>query len=181
MKGGSHTGISLVIPYLSRSAYTAVFPPTGCSLPKAWPRRARRLWQWTGSWTWQRAAPRFLRQPEIAQLVMAALRDGDRKFHRYQLHAFVVMPNHVHLLVTPSVIATRWLGPLKGLTSYQANELLGTHGRAYWQDKSYDHLVRSDVEFERVRVYIERNPITAGLVTAPERFRWSSASGRDAA
>jgi REP element-mobilizing transposase RayT len=127
------------------------------------------------------SGPRFLRQPEIAELVMAALGDGDLKFRRYQLHAFVVMPNHVHLLVTPSVIATRWLGPLKGFTSYQANGLLGSHGSAFWQDESYDHLVRSDVEFERVRVYIERNPVTAGLVTTPERFRWSSASGKDAA
>jgi putative DNA methylase len=127
------------------------------------------------------SGPQFLRQSEIAELVMAALRDGECKFHRYQLHAFVVMPNHVHLLVTPSVIATRWLGPLKGFTSYQANELLGTHGSAFWQDESYDHLVRSGVEFERVRVYIERNPVTAGLAAAPERFRWSSASGKDAA
>jgi hypothetical protein len=84
------------------------------------------------------------------------------------------------MLVTPSVVATRWLGPLKGFTSYQANELLGTHGRAFWQDESYDHLVRDGAEFERVRAYIEQNPVTAGLVIDAERFQWSSA-GRDAA
>jgi hypothetical protein len=91
------------------------------------------------------------------------------------VHAFVVMPNHVHMLVTPSVVATRWLGPLKGFTSYQANELLGTLGRPSWQDESYDHLVRDGVEFERIRVYIQQNPVTAGLVIAAERFQWSSA------
>ena len=85
------------------------------------------------------------------------------------------MPNHVHMLVTPSVVATQWLGPLKGFTSHRANELLGTQGKAFWQDESYDHLVRSKVEFERIRGYIEENPVKAGLVDAAERFPWSSA------
>src|SRR5579871_6857020 len=61
--------------------------------------------------------PLFLRRPEIAEMVVAAIRDGDRRFHRYELHAFVVMANHVHMLVTPKVSSTRWLGPLKGFTS----------------------------------------------------------------
>ena len=78
---------------------------------------------------------------------MSALRDGDSQFHRYELHAFVVMPNYVHLLVTPKVVAIRWLGPLKGFTSHQANEVLGANGKAFWQDESYAHLVRSDAEF----------------------------------
>jgi REP element-mobilizing transposase RayT len=84
------------------------------------------------------------------------------------------MPNHVHILVTPSVVATRWLGPLKGFTSYQANKLLGTHGTAFWQDESYDHLVRNQVEFARIQASIERNPVSAGLVVAAEQYRWSS-------
>ena len=73
--------------------------------------------------------PLYLRRPEIADLVVAAFHDGELKFHRYQLHAYVVMPNHVHLLVTPKVVATRWLAPLKGFTAYRANELLGNHGQ----------------------------------------------------
>ena len=127
------------------------------------------------------SGPLFLRRPEIARLVVAALRDGDCHFHRYQLHAFVVMANHVHMLVTPQVVSTRWLGPLKGYTSHQANELLGTHGTAFWQDESYDHLVRSNLEFERIRGYIERNPVSAGLVDSAELFPWSSASNIQAA
>ena len=121
------------------------------------------------------SGPLYLRRPEIAELVMAAVQYGDRRLHRYELHAFVLMPNHVHLLVTPTVVATRWLGPLKGLTSHEANELLGTHGKAFWQDESYDHVVRSSAEFERIRAYIEQNPVTAGLVAEAQAFRWSSA------
>jgi hypothetical protein len=69
--------------------------------------------------------PAFLQQPEIARLVMQALHDGPFRFHRYQLHAFVVMPNHVHLLVSPGVTSRQWLGPLKGFTGHHANRILG--------------------------------------------------------
>ncbi len=120
--------------------------------------------------------PLFLRRPEIAEMVVAAIRDGDRRFHRYELHAFVVMANHVHMLVTPRVISTKWLGPLKGFTSHQANRVMGAHGKPVWQDESYDHLVPSGIEFDRIRAYIELNPVKAGIVSAPELFPWSSAA-----
>src|SRR5262249_46542257 len=84
--------------------------------------------------------PLHLRRPEIAALVIEALKDGDQRFHRYHLHAFVVMPNYVHLLVTPKVVATKWLAPLKGFTAYRANQALRSHGRPFWQDESYDRL-----------------------------------------
>jgi REP element-mobilizing transposase RayT len=118
--------------------------------------------------------PLYLRMSAIAALVVACLRDGEERFHRYQMHSFVVMPNHVHLLATPQVAATRWLGPLKGFTAHEANRILGRNG-PFWQDESYDHLVRSDAEFERIREYIEGNPVKAGLVTAAENWQWSSA------
>ncbi|MGA2742936.1 MAG: transposase [Bryobacteraceae bacterium] len=120
------------------------------------------------------AGPSFLRRPEIAKMVVAALRHGDCELHRYQLHTFVVMPNHVHLLATPHVLAAKWLGPLKGFTGYQANLLLGTHG-PFWQEESFDRLIRSDAQFDRIRDYIEQNPVKAGLATLPERYPWSSA------
>jgi len=46
------------------------------------------------------SGPAFLQRPEIARLVLGSLRDGQIRFHRYELHAFVIMPNHVHLLAT---------------------------------------------------------------------------------
>ena len=122
------------------------------------------------------AGPLYLGRPEIAEIVMGAVQDGDRVFHRYQLHAFVVMPNHVHMLVTPNVVARRWLAPLKGVTAHHANQLLGGHGKAFWQDESYDHLVRSAAEVDRIWAYIERNPVSAGLVAEPAQYPWSSAA-----
>ena len=124
------------------------------------------------------SGPVHLRRREIAELVVEALQDGHHKFQRYQLHAFVIMPNHVHLLVTPKVMAGRWLAPLKGFTAHRANELLGCHGQAFWQDESYDHLVRSPAEFDRSREYIEQNPVSAGLVVDAEEYPWSSATSR---
>ena len=54
-------------------------------------------------------------------------------------------------------------------------------GGPFWQDESYDHLVKSGEEFVRIRKYIEYNPVTAGLVATAEQFRWSSASQTEAA
>jgi putative DNA methylase len=119
--------------------------------------------------------PVFLRQHEIAQIVVDAILDGQDRFHRYELHAFVVMPNHVHLLVTPLFIARQWLGPLKGFTGHQANRVLSRHA-PFWQQESYDHLVRDQEQFRRIRNYIENNPVKAGLVQSAELFPWSSAS-----
>ena len=78
------------------------------------------------------------------------------------------MPNHVHLLVTPHVVAAND-GP-EEFTSHQANRILGLEGWPFWQDKSYDRVVRSELEFERIRDYIEQNPVTAGLARQPISF-----------
>jgi len=124
-----------------------------------------------------RTGPLHLRHPEIAGMVIRALYDGEKRFERYHLHSFVVMPNHVHLLVTPLVRAREWLGPLKGFTGHRANRILGRPRGPFWQDESYDHLIRNDHEFARVQRYIESNPVKAGLVASAKEFRWSSAAG----
>jgi REP element-mobilizing transposase RayT len=146
-----------------------VFPPEQLTSGKAFVAVDRLLDR-------ARSGPFFLRLPEIASLVVAAIHDGEQRFGRYDLHSFVVMPNHVHLLVTPHVVAPKWLGPLKGFTAYSANQLLGRVGTPFWQDERYDHLVRSDLELERIRAYIEQNPVTAGLAASAAQFRWSSAA-----
>jgi REP element-mobilizing transposase RayT len=129
-----------------------------------------------------RTGPVYLRQPEIARMVMAAILDGDIRFHRYSLHSFVIMPNHVHMLVTPRVAAREWLRSLKGFTGHEACRILGLVRTPFWQEESYDHVVRSDTEFLRIRRYIEWNPVKAGLVESPETWIWSSsAPGRSPA
>jgi putative DNA methylase len=121
-----------------------------------------------------RSGPTFLRQPEVAQLVLASIDYGASIGH-YQLHAFVIMPNHVHLLITPHVLASKLLGSLKGATARRANLLLRRAGQPFWQDESYDRLVRDGEEFRRIQRYIEYNPVAAGLVARAEEYVWSSA------
>jgi putative transposase len=128
-----------------------------------------------------RRGPFFLGQPEIASMFIRALFDGQHRFERYEVHAFVVMPNHVHLLVTPLVPARVWLGSLKGFTGHEAIRILGLRNVPFWQDENYDHIVRNDEECARVRRYIEWNPVKAGLAKSPEEFPWSRAPGRSPA
>jgi REP element-mobilizing transposase RayT len=118
------------------------------------------------------AGPFYLRMPEIAGMVVEAIRYRDLR--HYQLHSFVVMPNHVHLLVTPVMEVCKVMQSLKRFTAREGNRILGLTGRPFWQDESYDRLVRDGKEFEGIVNYIEMNPVRAGLAAAPEEFRWSS-------
>jgi putative transposase len=87
----------------------------------------------------------------------------------------VVIPNHVHLLVTPTVALCMLTKSLKGITAKRANAMLARVGSPIWQEESYDHLVRQEGEFDKIRRYIEENPVRAGLVTVASQYRWSSA------
>ena len=98
----------------------------------------------------------------IAQDVAGALSHFDGK--RYQLHAWCVMPNHVHVVVQPlpphelSAILHSW----KSFTAHNALRLLGRSGE-FWQKESYDHLVRDADDLERTIRYVRENPLSAGL------------------
>ena len=111
--------------------------------------------------------------PEVAQMVTGAIRYRNER--TYQLHAFVVMPNHVHLLMTPLEAVSKIMQSLKRFTGREGNRMLALTGQPFWQGESYDRLVRNDTEFDRIVGYIERNPVSAGLAPTPEEFPWSSA------
>jgi putative transposase len=117
----------------------------------------------------------WLKDPSIAEMVARAILIGEVERHFYGLSAWVVMPNHVHLLILPKVppaILMRWL---KGSTARSANRILRRTGHRFWQDESYDHYLRSASQLGKAIAYIEQNPVSAGLVRAPEDWRWSSA------
>jgi len=97
---------------------------------------------------------------------------------RYDLFAFVVMPNHVHVALLPHVPLEKITQGIKGFTSHAINLLQGQRGRVLWLDESFDHWVRTHDKFLRVIRYIEHNPVRAGLCSAPEQWVWSSASWR---
>ena len=121
------------------------------------------------------SGPVYLRQPALAELVVDAIHYNGQVLGQYTLHAFVVMPNHVHVLITPRVPLPTLTKSLKGITAKQANAILGRTGAPFWQKESYDRDVRDEREFERIRFYIERNPLRAGLAQEASQYRWSSA------
>jgi REP element-mobilizing transposase RayT len=121
------------------------------------------------------SGPRWLEVPAVADLVAEAILAGESERRFYELHAWVVMPNHVHMLLCPKEplrVITHWL---KGRTAREANKLLGRTGLPFWRDESWDHYLRMADQIGRTANYIERNPVSAKLAARPEAWRWSSA------
>jgi len=97
---------------------------------------------------------------------------------RIHLHAVVVMPDHVHMLIRPLRDENGWPFPLvdilqcfKGATVHQINKLLAKSG-PLWEEESFDHVLRSDESLKEKCEYIRQNPVVAGLVRVPEEYQW---------
>jgi len=119
----------------------------------------------------------LLSQPRIAELVSQAVRyfDGDR----YDLHAWCVMPNHVHAFLTPKpeMSLPGILHSWKSFTANKANKLLDRHG-SFWQREYFDRFVRDQKHFVAAIEYIENNPVKAGLAVDPTAWPFGSAAFR---
>jgi putative transposase len=120
--------------------------------------------------------PRWLSQPEIADIVKEALQYRDGKV--FDLHAFSSMSNHVHV-VFELPCRSEWysdlhkiMQSLKRHTARQANIILGREG-AFWQDESYDRVMRDNDEYIRTVNYVLENPVKAGLVLKWEEWEWA--------
>ncbi len=129
------------------------------------------------------AGPTWLRQSTITDIVQDALLNRYRQF--YRLWAYAIMPNHVHALLRPKQLSSSpdFFTPLseitkrlKGYTSREANRILERTGTTFWHKESFDHWARDENEFYSIVVYIESNPVKAGLVERPSDWMWSSAA-----
>jgi putative transposase len=116
-----------------------------------------------------------LSHPVAARIVQDAL----VFYHgiRYLLHNWVVMPNHVHMLMTPTpgTSLESILKPLKSFTSLEIHKQLGGQGRL-WQADYFDRLMRDLGHFDRTALYIEWNPVKAKLCTDKTHWPYSSAN-----
>jgi REP element-mobilizing transposase RayT len=95
------------------------------------------------------------------------------------MRAFVVMPDHVHMLFTPRMdeqkepyALAKIMKGIKGASSHSVNKLLERKG-PLWEPESFDRIIRSDEDFEIRLVYIIENPIAAGLAQGPDDYRWA--------
>ena len=108
-----------------------------------------------------------LSNPRLAKVVEGALLHFEEE--RYRLHAWVIMPTHVHVLLTPrcgdsvSDIVHSW----KSFTSKQANRILGKRGQ-FWQEDYFDRYIRDQPHFDATLEYINQNPVKAGLYRNPQ-------------
>jgi putative transposase len=122
------------------------------------------------------SGPTFLKQPQVAAAVVDTLFLAGEKWGLYKLFTWVIMSNHVHVLLQPQKALREVTRAVKNTSAREANLILGRTGLPFWQDESYDHWVRDAQEFERIKRYIEWNPVKAGLVDQVEMWPWSSAS-----
>ena len=130
----------------------------------------------------------YLRNPGVASIVKTKLEELDGDL--YELLAYCIMPNHVHVLFDTSIQivdeAQQFLPEtpadyqqlhqimrrIKGSTAFAANRLLGRTG-TFWRKDSYDRYIRSQRELKNVINYILMNPVKAGLVSNWEEYLWT--------
>ena len=112
----------------------------------------------------------------MAQLLVDVLAENGRK-KRFLLHAFVIMPNHFHLLLTPAeeIALEKALQFIKGGFSYRAKREFHV-AFEIWQASFVNHRIRDAEDYKHHHTYIWENPVRAGLSERPELFAWSSAS-----
>lgn len=126
----------------------------------------------------------WLARDRIAETVIQSLFHHHRNL--YDLHEFVVLPNHVHLLLRPLpkpedaeseeefYALERINQSLKGYTARESNTLLDRTGHSFWQNESYDHWVRDQEEYDNIVQYIQLDPLRSDLVDRPDEWKWSS-------
>lgn len=141
--------------------------------------------------------PKWLGVAAVAALLRRSIYFWHNK--KYDLMAYSIMPNHVHLLVLPhdrgsepqpggevvdigeccdakSPLASI-MHSIKSYTAHRANRILRRSGE-FWQHESYDHWVRDEEELERIVQYINANAVRAGLVQQAHDWYWCSAHDR---
>jgi putative transposase len=113
-----------------------------------------------------------LLQSAEAKEAFEAVLEQVRARHQTRVYAYVLMPEHVHLLVNepPRLILAQLLKAVKQITSRQ----LRVTRPKFWQERYYDSNVRGEKAQSDVTRYIHRNPVTRGLVDKPEDWPWSS-------
>ncbi len=113
----------------------------------------------------------FLGTPGPKESVEAIL-EQTRARHEARVYAYVLMPEHVHLLINepPRILVAQFLKALKQITS---RKLRGDRLQ-FWQPRYFDANIRGETERSEVIRYIHRNPVKRGLVASPGQYPWSS-------
>ena len=117
----------------------------------------------------------LLQSSRMADLLLDVLHHY-RKEGRFQIHEFVIMPNHFHSIVTPAsdVSLEKAMQFIKGGFSFRAKRELGCQFEI-WERSFTEHRVKGSEDYDRHRSYIYENPVCAGLAMKAEDYAYGSA------
>ena len=144
---------------------------------RAYEEQRRLFGKWDRALDTAQSGPFWLRDERIANKVADSLHHLNGQ--KYDLDAFCIMPNHVHLVCKPLAKDDGSYHPmsaimhsLKSYTANLVNQLLDRKG-GFWQHESYDHVVCDEAEWRRIVNYVLNNPLKAGLVSRREDWKWT--------
>ena len=128
----------------------------------------------------------WLKNPGVAQIVADKMHQYDNEY--YELIAYCIMSNHVHLVISTHIQADEWeafekedkeymqlydiMHRIKGGSAFKANKILGRKG-AFWQKDSFDYYTRNKKELQNIIRYVLENPVKAGLVENARDWKFS--------
>jgi putative transposase len=123
--------------------------------------------------TWE--SRKLFIKPPVCEIVIETLFHYRNK-QNYFLHAFVLMPDHIHLILTPGpeISLERAVQFVKGGSARRINQTLN-YRLPVWQRGYTDHRIRDAQDYENHVRYIHTNPVKAGLVLSAREYRWCSA------
>jgi putative transposase len=99
------------------------------------------------------SGPTWLKDPRLAALVVGTIQRGESEKKLYRRLAYVVMSNHVYVLLEPLVSVAKITQWIKGATAREGNRMLGRDAVPFWQHESHDHWVRNESEGQRIVRY----------------------------
>ncbi len=115
----------------------------------------------------------IFKESKTADILLEAILFG-RKQRWYYLLSFVIMPDHMHLILIPrDKNISECMKSIKGFSARRINSLLDRKG-SIWQDGFYDYILDSEEKVLGRMKYIEDNPVRKGMVTCPESYHYSS-------
>lgn len=110
----------------------------------------------------------------LTEILLSVLKEM-RQSKSCEIYAFVVMPDHLHMILKPGGMSLpRIMKKLKGKSARLINQQRKASG-SVWQERYYEHAIRDEGDFQKKYQYVLYNPVTAGLSKEPEDYPYSSA------
>lgn len=116
-------------------------------------------------------------QSDRLATIFLDLLKADREKNRYKVHELVLMPNHFHLIITPSyeISLEKTVQFIKGGFSFRVKKETNSN-LEIWQAGYNSHNIQDGDDYEKHREYIYENPVRVGLASDPQEYRYSSAN-----